>query len=57
MIGGVPSPIMRAAYTLLIAFLALGAEKLLGRVMILYGRRSFAALILLSFLIVVPPPV
>ena len=42
---------MRAAYTLLIAFLALGAEKLLGRVMILYGRRSFAALILLSFLI------
>ena len=41
----------RVLYTLLIAMLAWGAARLLERWMILYGRRRFAVLILLSFLI------
>lgn len=41
----------RVVYTLLIALLAWGAARLLARWMILYGRRRFAVLILLSFLI------
>lgn len=41
----------RVAYTLLVAILAWGAARLLERWMILYGRRRFAVLILLSFLI------
>ncbi len=41
----------RVLYTLLIAILAWGAARLLERWMILYGRRRFAVLILLSFLI------
>ncbi|MBQ2738711.1 MAG: poly-gamma-glutamate biosynthesis protein PgsC [Oscillibacter sp.] len=41
----------RVAYTLLIALLAWGAAKVLSRWMILYGRRRFAVLILLSFLL------
>jgi poly-gamma-glutamate biosynthesis protein PgsC/CapC len=41
----------RIAYTLVIVLLALGAAKLLGQGIILYGRRKFAAMILLSFLI------
>lgn len=41
----------RVLYTLLIALLAWGAARLLSRWMILYGRRRFAVLILLSFLI------
>lgn len=41
----------RVAYTLLVATLAWGAARLLERWMILYGRRRFAVLILLSFLI------
>lgn len=41
----------RVLYTLLIALLAWGAARLLSRWMILYGRRRFAILILLSFLV------
>lgn len=41
----------RVLYTLLIAMLAWGAARLLERWMILYGRRRFAVLILLSFVI------
>ena len=41
----------RVLNTLLIALLAWGAARLLSRWMILYGRRRFAVLILLSFLI------
>ena len=41
----------RVLYTLLIALLAWGAARLLERWMILYGRRRFAVLILLAFVI------
>lgn len=41
----------RVIYTLVIAVLAWGAAKILSRWMILYGRRRFAVLILLSFLL------
>ena len=41
----------RVLYTLLIALLAWGVARLLARWMILYGRRRFAVLILLSFLL------
>lgn len=41
----------RVLYTLLIALLAWGVARLLARWMILYGRRRFAILILLSFLV------
>lgn len=41
----------RVVYTLLIALLAWAVTKLLSRWMILYGRRRFAVLILLSFLL------
>ena len=41
----------RVVYTLLIALLAWAAARLLSRWMILYGRRRFAVLILLSFLL------
>lgn len=41
----------RVVYTLLVALLAWGAGKLLSRWMILYGRRRFAVLVLLSFTI------
>lgn len=41
----------RVIYTLLVAMLAWGAARLLNRWMILYGRRRFAVLILLSCLI------
>lgn len=41
----------RVVYTLVIALLAWAAAKLLSRWMILYGRRRFAVLILLSFLL------
>lgn len=41
----------RVVYTLIIALLAWAAAKLLSRWMILYGRRRFAVLILLSFLL------
>ncbi len=41
----------RIVYTLIIALLAWGVAKLLGNFVILYGRRSFAALILLSFVL------
>ena len=41
----------RGLYTLLIAILAWGTARLLERWMILYGRRRFAVLILLSFVI------
>lgn len=41
----------RVLYTLLIALLAWGVARLLSRWMILYGRRRFAVLILLSFLL------
>lgn len=44
------SPV-RLAYTLLVALAALGLCQLLARVVILYGRRRFAVLILLTFLI------
>lgn len=40
----------RVVYTLFIALLAWAAAKALSRWMILYGRRRFAVLILLSFL-------
>jgi poly-gamma-glutamate biosynthesis protein PgsC/CapC len=39
----------RIAYTLLIAAAAWGASKLLENVLILYGRRRFAVMILLSY--------
>lgn len=42
---------MRLAYTLLVSLAALGLCHLLARVVILYGRRRFAVLILLTFLI------
>ena len=41
----------RVAYTLVVALLAWGTARLLSRWMILYGRRRFAVLILLSFVI------
>ena len=41
----------RVIYTLLIAMLAWGVARLLERWVILYGRRRFAVLILLSFVI------
>lgn len=41
----------RVVYTLLIALAAWAASKLLSRWMILYGRRRFTVLILLSFLL------
>lgn len=41
----------RVAYTLLLALAAWAVTKLLSRWMILYGRRRFAVLILLSFLL------
>lgn len=41
----------RVVYTLLVALLAWGIGKALGKVMILYGRRRFAVMILLAFLI------
>lgn len=41
----------RIFYTLLIALLTWGIVKLMGNVMILYGRRSFAASILVAFVI------
>ena len=41
----------RILYTLAVAALAWGIGKLLSRGMILYGRRRFAVMILLSFLI------
>lgn len=41
----------RVVYTLVIALLAWAAAKLLSQWMILYGRRRFAVLILLSFLL------
>ena len=41
----------RVAYTLLLALAAWVVTKLLSRWMILYGRRRFAVLILLSFLL------
>ena len=42
---------VRVVYTLLIALIAWGVARVLSRWMILYGRRRFAVLILLSFLI------
>lgn len=44
------SPV-RLAYTLLVSLAALGACRLLSRVVILYGRRRFAFLIVLTLLI------
>ena len=44
------SPI-RVAYTLLVALVAWGCAKLLTRWMILYGRRRFAVLILLTYVL------
>lgn len=41
----------RVVYTLCIALLAWGVGKVLSRWMILYGRRRFAVMILLSFLL------
>lgn len=41
----------RILYTLVIVFLTWGIARLLSNVMILYGRRRFAMMILLSFLI------
>lgn len=41
----------RVIYTLAVALMAWGLGKLLGKVMILYGRRRFAVMILLSFAI------
>ena len=41
----------RVVYTLALAFLAWGIGKLLSRVMILYGRRRFAVMILLAFVL------
>ena len=42
---------LRVAYTLIIALLAWGSARLLNRWMILYGRRRFAVLILLAFVL------
>ena len=42
---------MRVVYTLALAFAAWGIAKLLARFMILYGRRRFAVLILLAFVL------
>lgn len=42
---------LRVVYTLVISLLAWGAARLLSRGMILYGRRRFAVLILLAFVI------
>lgn len=39
----------RIVYTLAVVLLTVGAERLLANVVILYGRRKFAAMILLSF--------
>lgn len=39
----------RIAYTLLVVFITLGLARLLARYTILYGRRRFAAMILISF--------
>ena len=44
------SPI-RVGYTLVVALLAWGSGKLLNRWMILYGRRRFAVLILLTYVL------
>lgn len=44
------SPV-RVGYTLVIALLAWGSAKLLNRWMILYGRRRFAVLILLTYVL------
>lgn len=44
------SPV-RVAYTLAIALLAWGCARLLNRWMILYGRRRFAVLILLTYVL------
>ena len=44
------SPV-RVAYTLTIALLAWGCARLLNRWMILYGRRRFAVLILLTYVL------
>ena len=41
----------RIVYTLAVAVAAWGIAKLLGNVMILYGRRRFAVMVLLSFAI------
>lgn len=41
----------RVVYTLALAFLAWGIGKVLSRVMILYGRRRFAVMILLAFVL------
>lgn len=41
----------RVVYTLLIALLTWGVYRLLTRIMILYGRRRFAVMILLAFLL------
>ena len=41
----------RVIYTLIVALIAWGLGKALGKIMILYGRRRFAVMILLSFLI------
>lgn len=41
----------RIVYTVAVALLAWGAVRLLGNVTILYGRRIFAAMVLISFLI------
>ena len=40
---------LRIAYTLAISLLAMGLVKLLSRAVILYGRRRFALLLLLTF--------
>ncbi len=42
---------MRIVYTLLIVLLTVALARLLSRFMILYGRRLFAVMILLSFLL------
>ena len=47
----VPSDAWRIVYTLAVAVAAWGIAKLLGNVMILYGRRRFAVMVLLSFAI------
>lgn len=39
----------RIAYTLIISLAAMGVCKLLSRVVILYGRRRFAAMVIVSF--------
>ncbi len=41
----------RVCYTLLVAFVTMLLCRLLGRVLILYGRRRFAAAILVAFLL------